>query len=268
MTVVDAGDPRVDVIELEHLAIAACRAGASCVVPAIGSARTIGTKSSSTDVVTETDLASERAILALLREATPDAGFLAEESGPSHADTGPSRLQWIIDPLDGTVNFLYGLGVVAISVAAAVDGVIVAGAVLDATTDQMFAASKGNGARCDGHLIRVSDCSALDQAMLATGYSYDSARRHRHGLLIADLLESVRDIRSFGSSALHLCWIAAGRLDAYVERDTKVWDWAAGSLIAAEAGAMLELPCAENGDLVMAATPTVFEPLRALLDRA
>ncbi len=250
---------------LEELAIAACRAGAEHVIPALGSALAIETKSSPTDVVTETDLASERAILAFLKSSTLGASFLAEESGSSEQGEHQSRLQWVIDPLDGTINFLYGLSAVAVSVAAAVDGQVVAGAVLDTSNGQVFSASKGNGARCDGHTLHVSSCDDLAQAMLATGYSYDAERRARHGHLIAGLLSHVRDVRCFGSSALHLCWVAAGRIDAYLERDNKPWDWAAGSLIAEEAGAIIELPCAENADLVMAAGRTLFEPLRSLV---
>ncbi len=262
----DAGVAVPSPQELEQFAIAACHAGAHHVVPALGSALALTTKSSPTDVVTETDLASERSILAHLEKATPGAAVLAEESGSSSGSDGHlARLQWIVDPLDGTVNFLYGLGAVAISVAAAVDGVIVAGAVLDATNGEMFSASKGNGARCDGEAIRVSTNRDLAQTMLATGYSYDGEHRQKHGRMIAAMLGTVRDVRCFGSSALHLSWIASGRLDAYLERDTKPWDWAAGSLIASEAGATVELPCAENADLVMAATPAVFEPLRHLV---
>ena len=255
-------DPRV----LEQAAIAACHAGAAHIIAALGSAKRLATKSSPTDVVTETDLASERAILASLRSATPNASFLAEESGSSNdANQTQSRLQWVIDPLDGTVNFLYGLSPVAISVAGVVDGQIVAGAVLDVSNGEVFSASKGNGARCGRELLRVTSCADLRQAMLATGYSYSSEQRQRHGLLIADLVGKVRDVRCFGSSALHLCWVAAGRIDAYVERYTNPWDWAAGWLIAAEAGATTELPCAENTNLVMATSPTLFEPLRHLI---
>ncbi len=253
---------------LEELAIMACRVGGDQVAPALGAARSLGVKSSPTDVVTETDVASERAILDFLELEMPDAAYLAEESGSDRgARVGRARVQWIVDPLDGTVNFLYGLGAVAISVAAAVDGRLVAGAVLDVTRNEVFSASLGNGARIDGSTMAVTSCGDLSQAMVASGYSYDGPKRAAHGAVVADLLHLVRDIRCFGSSALHLSWVAAGRLDAYFERDTKPWDWAAGTLIAAEAGAVVESPCAENADLVMAAAPGIFGELRELVDQ-
>ena len=113
----------------------------------------------------------------------------------------------------------------------------------------------------------VSGCSELASALLATGYSYSAELRYRHGEIVREVLLKARDVRCFGSAALQLCWVACGRIDAYFERDIKVWDYSAGALIAREAGARTELPCPENDDLVLAASPAVFDSLRALVDR-
>lgn len=247
--------------ELETIAVDAARDAASFVA---GRRRgeAVTAKTSATDIVTPTDRASERMIRERLAAATPHAGFVGEEEGTSGADR---RLQWIIDPLDGTVNFWYGLPVVAVSIAAAVDGRVVAGAVVDVASGETFSAALGTGSRRNGQPIAASSCDRLDQALVTTGFSYDAELRAAHGAVVAGLLPRVRDIRCFGSAALQLCWVGCGRSDAHVERDIKVWDYSAGALIAAEADALIELPCPENSGLVIAATPSVFEPLRALV---
>jgi myo-inositol-1(or 4)-monophosphatase len=182
------------------------------------------------------------------------------------AGAGGGRLQWVVDPLDGTVNFLYSLPVMAVSVAAALDGQVVAGAVVDVLRDETFSAGMGLGARVDGRRIDVSDCPSLARALVLTGFSYRADIRGHQGNVVQALLPAARDIRCFGSAALQLCWIGAGRADAYFERDIKVWDYAAGALIAREAGAVTELPCPENDDLVIAATPAVFDDLRTVVE--
>jgi myo-inositol-1(or 4)-monophosphatase len=208
--------------------------------------------------VTQTDLRAEELVRERLREATPRAGVLAEEGGTSGA---AERLQWVIDPLDGTINFLYGVPVFAVSIAAAVDGEVVAGAVVDVLRDELFSASAGAGARRNGVPIRASGCTELPDALVATGFSYQASVRSLQGEVAQRLLSRARDVRCFGSAALELCWVACGRLDGYYQRDTEVWDRAAGALIAEEAGARVELPCPENGDLVIAATAGVFDEL-------
>ena len=223
----------------------------------------VTTKSTPTDIVTQTDVDSERLIRDRLIAATPDAGFVGEEGGTSH---GSRRLQWVIDPLDGTVNFWYRLPVVAVSIAAAVDGVVVAGAVVDVASGELFSATRDGGSRRDGQTVTVSDRESLSQSLVTTGFSYRSGIRRSQGAVVARILPLVRDIRCFGSAALQLCWVGCGRTDAHFERDIKIWDYSAGALVAAEAGAAVELPCPENGGLVFAASPAVFEPLRRALD--
>ena len=221
--------------------------------------RRLDPKSTPTDAVTQTDLDAERLIRDSLSAATPGCGFVGEEGG---ASSPRARLAWILDPLDGTVNFVYGLPVVAISIAAALDGQIVAGAVVDVVGGETFMATRGAGATLDGQPISTSSSASLDLALVTTGFSYRSSLRAEQGAVLALLLPAVRDIRCFGSAALQLCWVGAGRSEAHFERDTKLWDHAAGALIAAEAGAIVELPCPENDQLVIAAAPGIHEPLR------
>ena len=247
--------------ELERIAVDTARSAATLVAAGYGRAQRVRDKSSPTDVVTQTDLDAEAHIRALLHEATPVAGLLGEE-GDDDAMPG-TRLQWVIDPLDGTVNFLYGVPIFAVSIAAAVDGEVVAGAVVDVLRGEMFSAHLGGGARLDGVALSVSACDRLPGALVATGFSYRAELRALHGAVVHRLLAVTRDVRCFGSAALELCWVACGRVDAYYERDIKVWDYSAGVLIAREAGALAELPCPENDDLVIAASPGVFHDLRA-----
>jgi myo-inositol-1(or 4)-monophosphatase len=257
-----------DVRELETVAVSVARASAAIIRPNVGKATRLGEKSSPTDVVTRTDLEAEQLIRRLLADATPGAGVLGEEGGqtPTPVGVDAARLQWVVDPLDGTVNFLYALPVLAVSVAAALDGDVVAGAVVDVLREETFSAAAGHGARLGGTAIGVSQCRSLSQALVMTGFSYRADVRGRQGRVVGSLLPAARDIRCFGSAALQLCWVGAGRADAYFERDIKVWDYAAGALVAREAGAVTELPCPENEGLVIAAPPAVFEELRAVVD--
>jgi myo-inositol-1(or 4)-monophosphatase len=249
--------------ELERVACDAARAGARHVRLGYGRAREVARKSSPTDVVTQTDLDAERLVRELILLATPEAGLLGEEGG----GTAPaSRLQWVVDPLDGTVNFLYGVPLFAVSVAAAVDGEVVAGAVIDVLRDELFSAHLEGGARCADEPIVTSRCERLADALTVTGFSYQASLRARQGEVVARLLPLARDVRAFGSSALELCWVGCGRVDGYFERDIKIWDYSAGALIAAEAGAVTELPCPENEDLMIAAAPGTFEALRAAVE--
>jgi myo-inositol-1(or 4)-monophosphatase len=251
--------------QLERLAAETARVAAELVQSTYGRPRAVGRKTSPTDVVTQTDLRAEDLIRRLLHEATPDAGVLGEEG----ETTDPAaRVQWVIDPLDGTINFLYGVPLFAVSIAAAVDGEVVAAAVIDVLRDELFSASLGGGARCDGAPIEVSPCASLPQALVATGFSYQADLRDRQGEVAHTVLARARDLRCFGSAALELCWVACARLDAYFQRDTAIWDRAAGALIAAEAGARTELPCPENDDLVIASAPGVFDALWAVVQPA
>jgi myo-inositol-1(or 4)-monophosphatase len=257
----DSGDAQLPVV-LEGWAVSVATEAAAVVRRGVGRGVGVGTKSSPTDVVTATDLESESFIRARLGELTPEAGIFAEETAPTAAQ---APMQWIVDPLDGTVNFLYSLPVFSVSIAAAVNGRVVAGAVADVRSGEVFSASLGRGARLGGRSLRVNSISELGSALVATGYSYRAAVRARQATVLGRLLPQVRDVRSFGSAALQMCWVGAGRLDAYFERDINPWDYAAGELVAREAGARTELPCPENDDLVLVANPALFEPLWTLV---
>lgn len=252
----------VDPEWLRAEAVAAAESAAGLIRAATGRATGVGTKSSPTDVVTQTDLDAEMLIRSRLSQATPGAGFIGEEGG---ARAGGASLQWIVDPLDGTVNFLYDLPVVGVSVAAAIDGEVVAAAVVDVLRAEAFSAASGCGARRDAATIQPSACSTLAEALITTGFSYRADLRSQQGDVVRRLLPLARDVRCFGSAALQLCWVGAGRTDGYFERDTKLWDYAAAALVAREAGAVVELPCPENGGLVIAAAGGVFEGLRAVV---
>jgi myo-inositol-1(or 4)-monophosphatase len=248
--------------ELEQAAIDVATLAAAMIRSNVGRARAVAAKSSATDIVTQTDLDSERLIRERIAVLTPSAGVLGEEGGQSDHT---ARVQWIIDPLDGTINFLYDLPVFAVSAAVAVDGTVVAGAVADVLRNEVFSAGRGTGARLDGIPISASRQDDLSQSMVATGFSYQSNFRADQASLLTTLLPAVRDIRCFGSAALHLCWVGLGRLDAYFERHIKLWDYAAGALVASEAGATVEWPCPENDSVMFAASSNVFDSLRILV---
>jgi myo-inositol-1(or 4)-monophosphatase len=244
--------------ELERIAATTARKAAEVVTATYGRPDPVGHKSSPTDVVTQTDLRAEELIRRHLRDATPSAGIVGEEGKTTQPG---ARVQWVIDPLDGTVNFLYGVPLFAVSIAAAVDGEVVAGAVIDVLRGELFSAHLGGGARLDGEPIEVSSCAVLPNALVTTGFSYHAQLRDVQGEVAHRVLSRARDLRCFGSAALELCWVACARVDAYYQRDTEIWDRAAGALIAAEAGAQTELPCPENDDLVIATAPDVFDDL-------
>jgi myo-inositol-1(or 4)-monophosphatase len=255
-------DPLPSPVGLEQIAIHAATAAAAIVRASYGSATALRSKSSPTDIVTQTDVDSETLVRSLLSAATPDAGLLGEEGGGTHPG---QPLQWIIDPLDGTINFLYGVPIFSVSIAAAVQGDVVAGAVIDVLQNEVFSAHRGGGARLDGQPISVESSDGLAKSLIATGFSYRTALREQQGAIVHRLLPQVRDVRCFGSAALELCWVACGRLNGYYERDIKLWDYAAGALIATEAGATIELPCPENADLVVVAEPGIFGQLRTFI---
>jgi len=210
-----------------------------------GAERAVSSKTTPTDLVSEADFAAERAIRELLRERRPEDGFLGEEGGD---ESGASGLRWIVDPLDGTVNFLFGIPQWSVSVAVADGEGTLAGAVYDPNRDELFTAERGGGAQLAsasgvaelrGRPAGRSDGTAdgeLATAMVATGLAYDAGVRERQARVLAGLAGQVRDIRRLGSAALDLAWTAAGRYDAYFERSVKAWDVAAGELICRCAG--------------------------------
>jgi myo-inositol-1(or 4)-monophosphatase len=222
------------------------------------------TKTSPTDVVTAADRASEELIRTRLLAARPDDGFLGEEGDDD--DRGTSGVRWVVDPIDGTVNYLYGSSQYAVSVAAEVDGLMVAGVVHQPPTGTVYAATLGGGSTCNEEPLRVRDVVGLDQRLVHTGFSYVREVRARQAAAIAALLPRVRDIRRPGSCALDLCALAAGQADAYVEEGAHLWDHAAAGLVLREAGGRLDvLPGASGMDLLVASPEGGFhEFLKAL----
>ena len=222
------------------------------------------TKSSPTDVVTAADRASEELLVRGIRAARPDDGVLGEEGA---SFDGSSGVRWVVDPIDGTVNYLYGLPQWAVSIGIEVDGVTEVGVVFDPAKDELFTAVRGAGAQLDGRLLSCNDVQELSQAMVATGFSYEAARRSRQARILGELLPQVRDLRRLGAGALDLCAVAAGRVDAYYEQALKPWDMSAGLLIAAEAGARVGglRGAAPGPHLVLAADPGVHDALHDLL---
>ncbi len=224
----------------------------------------IGTKTSATDLVSEVDHASERLIVDAIRQARPGDGIVGEEGT---ADDGTSGWRWVIDPLDGTINYLYGLPSYAVSIAVERDGQAEVGVVAQPAHRETFCAIRGRGATRNGVPITASSHADLATALVGTGFSYEAERRATQATVLARVLPAVRDIRRAGAASVDLCWVACGRLDGYYEHGLQPWDFAAGALIATEAGA-------HTGDLeggppsgvfTMAAGSALFEPLRQLL---
>ena len=199
---------------------------------------TVSSESSATDVVTDADRAVEEFLRAALARLRPADSVLGEEGGTGSDGAGPtgSPVRWVLDPIDGTVNFMLGLPYFAISIAAQVDGVTVAGCVHNPASGQLFRAAAGHGAFLGDRRLTGPRPAPLDQAVLATGFSYDPARRARQGRAAGELLARVGNLRRLGSAALDLCALAAGWVDLYYEGPLNEWDFAAGLLIAAEAG--------------------------------
>jgi len=224
----------------------------------------VGTKSTPTDVVTVMDTRAERLLVDRVRAVRPDDGFLGEEGSDS---AGTSGVRWVLDPLDGTVNYLYGLPGWAVSVGVEVGGRLQVGVVEVPTLGETFTAVRGRGAARNGAPVRVSTATDLSQALVATGFGYDAGERARQAQVVAALLPTVRDIRRFGAASVDLCNVACGRVDGYFERGLHAWDLAAGGLVAAEAGARVEglhgRPA--SVDLVLAAGPSLFGALHDLL---
>ncbi len=225
---------------------------------------TVDTKSSATDLVTEMDRAAEALVVETILGARPDDGVLGEEGA---SRPGTSGVRWVIDPLDGTTNYVYGHPGVGVSVAAQVAGTTVAGCVIDVVTGDRYRAVAGGGAERNGAPITTSTRTDLARALVATGFGYDAAARAAQGRLLAAILADIRDIRRVGAAALDLCSVACGRVDAFYELTLSPWDYAAGALIASEAGAVVcdldgQFP---TGPVVLAAPPALIGPLRDLL---
>ncbi len=260
----------LDLADLLELAVAvAHEAGALIGSASLAHPAAVSTKSSATDLVTATDRAVESVITDRLLGARPGDGILGEEGASVE---GTSGVTWVVDPIDGTTNFAYGYPAFCTSIAAEVDGQAVVGVVHDPVRGQTFSAVRGGGAFLDGQPAVVRPAGPpLAHALLGTGFGYAAGRRAAQGAVLADVVAQVRDIRRAGSAALDLCTVACGRLDAYYERGLQHWDFAAGALIAKEAGAWVGT--LEGGPLhpeatVVAARPDLVEPLLALLRTA
>lgn len=220
---------RADALTLPHIAERAARSAGALLLERFGrDAEGLATKSTKTDLVSDADRDAEALIRDLLARERPDDGLLAEEGS---ALEGSSGLRWVVDPLDGTVNYLYGIPHWAVSVAVEDDEGVIAGVVHDACRGETFTASRGGGS-----WLRPSVCDDLSLALIATGFGYDAARRIDQARVVSRLIGSVRDIRRAGTASLDLAWIACGRLDGYYERGLNHWDLAAGCLIVSESG--------------------------------
>lgn len=228
----------------------------------------VDTKSSETDVVTAADRAAERLVRERLAELRPGEHVLGEEEGTG-TDAAGAGLCWVVDPIDGTVNYLYGLPWYTVSVAAQLDGVSVAGAVVEPASGRTWTAARGHGAELDGRPLAASRATRVEMSLVATGFGYRAERRQRQAAAVAEMLFRVRDIRRAGSASLDLCSVAAGWVDGYVEQGLHRWDWAAGALIAEEAGAVVRLPGDDPDGLgahtLLAAAPGVADALRRTL---
>lgn len=222
------------------------------------------TKSSSVDIVTEVDKEAESLIEHRLMTARGGDGFLGEEGARTESASG---VTWVVDPIDGTVNFLYGIPQYAISIAAEEHGQVVAGVVVNVESRECFEATLGGGAHCNGAVLQVRDVVPLSQRLVVTGFSYIAEVRTSQAAAVGRLLGRVRDIRRLGSAALDLCSIAAGRADAYVEEGLNPWDMAAGGLVATEAGARLYTRPGVGGSTCVVCAPDAgFEEFLQLVE--
>jgi len=229
------------------------------------------TKSTIADIVTEADREVEQLIRNRIADARPEDGILGEEGGRSGGSTG---VTWVVDPIDGTVNYLYGIPHYAVSIAV-VEGDpdpttwrALAGCVHNPATGETFTATDGGGAFADDRQLRLGAPPPLELALIATGFAYAADVREQQGSVVARMLPRVRDIRRHGAAALDLCYVADGRVDAYFERTLSPWDHAAGGLVAREAGAVVKGrgDAAPTRDFILAAHPELAAGLESLLD--
>jgi myo-inositol-1(or 4)-monophosphatase len=247
--------------ELLDVAVHAARAAGAVLLERFGErAEGVRTKSTATDPVSEADVAAERAIRAVLAEGRPGDGVLGEEGGAAAGTTG---LRWLVDPLDGTVNFLFGIPQWCVSVCC--DGR--AAAILDPVRDELFTVVAGEAALLGGRLLEASCRADAATALVATGFAYDAEVRRRQAEVLARVVPVVRDVRRLGSAALDLAWTAAGRYDAYFERGVQPWDVAAGRMLCAAAGLEVrELPPRDGLPAgVLAAPPALAGALAGLV---
>jgi myo-inositol-1(or 4)-monophosphatase len=265
---VDAdGDPRA----LADLAVAVARETATLALSVrerVVTRERLDTKSSATDVVTEGDRACEALVRERLAAARPDDLVLGEEGGGS-GDPAPGQVRWVVDPIDGTVNYTHGLPWFSVSLGAERDGRIVAGAVVEPVSGRVWRAARGHGATRDGEALRASTLDDLALAVIGTGMGYDPDRRARQAAVLARIAGRIGDVRRTGCASLDLCAVAAGWLDGFYEHGLHPWDHAAGGLVAEEAGAAVRLPGVDadglGAEATLVAAPALAGPLTALL---
>ena len=248
--------------ELREIAERAAReAGAQLLAAFGGPALGVEAKSTPTDLVSAADKAAEKLIVGRISAARPGDGFLGEEGAD---EAGSSGLRWIVDPLDGTANFLFGLPQWAVSIAVEDGDGVIAGVVYDPPRGELWAAERDGPALLDGRPVDGSRHEKLATALIATGFGYDAEVRRAQAATIAALLPEVRDIRRFGAAALDLAWCAAGRFDGYYERGVQRWDVAAGALLCERAGLVVEPLAAAppQGAGLLAAAPSIADALR------
>jgi len=249
--------------ELLEVALEAARAAGALLLDRFGDpASGILAKSSRTDLVSDSDRDAEALALGIITGARPDDAIVAEEGG---GGSGRSGVTWLVDPLDGTINYLWGVPQWSVSIAAedAQGGLV--GVVLDPCRGETFTAARGAGARLGEATLRVREGAPLAEALIGTGFSYRAEERARQAARLTRVLPAVRDVRRFGSAALDLAWVAAGRIDGYFETGLNPWDRAAGELLVREAGGVIE---ELSGSGLVAGAPGLIGPLRALLDDA
>ena len=252
--------------ELLDVAVEAARAAGAELLARWRRPLEVGTKSTPTDPVTEADTSAEEAIREVLGRRRPDDSILGEEGG----ETGSGVLRWVVDPLDGTVNYLYGLPTFAVSVAVEDAAGGIAAVVLDPVSDELFSATRSGPPFANGEPIAPSGCETLDRALVGTGFGYEPEVRALQAEVVSRVLPRARDIRRAGAAALDMCWCAGGRLDAYYERGVKAWDIAAGTLICERAGLVVRTLEAA-GKLpsgIAVAAPGLIDELMALVEVA
>ena len=222
------------------------------------------TKTSVTDIVTEMDQRAEQLLVDRITTARPDDGILGEEGGDAK---GSSGLRWVVDPLDGTINFLFGIPQWAVSIACEDEEGTIVGVVYDPMRDELWTAERDGPALLDGRPIEASTRDDLATALVATGFGYDAEVRRLQAAVAADLLPQVRDIRRLGSAALDLAWTAAGRFDAYYERGLNAWDLAAGVLLCRRAGLAVRTlaPTPPAADGVLVAPDPLVDALESIV---
>ena len=254
--------------DLLDLAVKAARAAGTLLRERFHAPRTgVDTKSTSTDMVTDADRGAEAIIKEGIRSERPDDAVLGEETGEVG---GSSGLRWIVDPLDGTTNYLFGIPHWAVSIACEDGDGSLVGVVYDALRDELFTATRGRGASMNGSKISVSDAKELSRALVGTGFSYASEERAAAAALLPTILPRVRDVRRLGAASLDLAWVACGRLDAFYESGLAPWDSAAGRLLVIEAGGRVEpMPSlGRSGTGLIVSSPAIFDDVRDLIDRA